>query len=273
MATQRFFHLHLISDATGETLIAVARAAAAQYKQTHAIEHIHSNVRTQAVVERALREIEQTPGIVLYTLVDAKLAPLLEAGCRNLGVPCLSVLDPVLSAFQSYLGTRSAGRVGAQHALDADYFRRIDALNFSLAHDDGQQAEGIGEADVVLVGISRTSKTPTSIYLANRGIKTANIPLVQDAPLPPNLPTLKALVVGLVASPDRIVQIRQHRVLAMRSDELTDSYVDRDRVTEEVAWSRKLCARHGWPIIDVTRRSIEETAAAVITLLAARRPA
>ena len=274
MATQRYFHLHLISDATGETLIAVGRAAAAQYKQTHAIEHIHSNVRTQTLVERGLREIEQSPGVVLYTLVDPKLAAMLEAGCRNLGIPCVSVLDPVLAALQSYLGARSAGRVGAQHALDADYFRRIDALNFSLAHDDGQHAEGINNADVVLVGISRTSKTPTSIYLANRGIKTANIPLIHNAPLPATLAELrKPLVIGLVASPDRIVQIRQHRVLAMKSDELTDSYVDRERVTEEVTWSRKLCARQGWPIIDVTRRSIEETAAAIVALLAARRPA
>jgi len=274
MATQRYFHLHLISDATGETLIAVGRAAAAQYKQTHAIEHIHSNVRTQALVERGLREIEQTPGIVLYTLVDTKLAAMLETGCRNLGIPCVSVLDPVLAALQSYLGTRSAGRVGAQHALDADYFRRIDALNFSLAHDDGQHTEGINDADVVLVGISRTSKTPTSIYLANRGIKTANIPLIHNAPLPAMLAELrKPLVIGLVASPDRIVQVRQHRVLAMKSDDLTDSYVDRERVTEEVTWSRKLCARQGWPIIDVTRRSIEETAAAIVALMAARRPA
>jgi regulator of PEP synthase PpsR (kinase-PPPase family) len=225
-------------------------------------------------MERALVEIEQAPGIVLYTLVDTKLATLLEAGCRNLNIPCVSVLDPVLTAFQTYLGARSAGRVGAQHALDADYFRRIDALNFSLAHDDGQHVEGMDEADVVLVGISRTSKTPTSIYLANRGIKTVNIPLVHSNPVPPALMlTKKPLVVGLVASPDRIVQVRQHRVLAMKSDELTDSYVDRDLVTEELTWSRKLCARQGWPVIDVTRRSIEETAAAVIALIAARRPA
>jgi regulator of PEP synthase PpsR (kinase-PPPase family) len=273
VVAQRYFHLHLVSDATGETLIAVGRAAAAQYKQTHAIEHIHSLVRTPALVERALREIEQAPGIVLYTLVDAKLSTSLEAGCRNLGIPCISVLDPVLAAFQAYLGTRSAGRVGAQHALDADYFQRIDALNFSLAHDDGQNFEGIDEADAVLVGVSRTSKTPTSIYLANRGIKTANIPLVQGASLPAELLTAKKpLIVGLVATPDRIVQVRQHRVLSMKSDELTDSYVDRNQVTEEIAWSRKLCARQGWPVIDVTRRSIEETAAAVIALLAARKP-
>lgn len=271
--TQRYFHLHLVSDATGETLIAVGRAAAAQYKHSHAIEHIHSLVRSQALVERALREIEQSPGIVLYTLIDPKSAALVETGCRDLGVPCISVLDPVLAAFQSYLGTRSAGRVGAQHVLDADYFGRIEALNFTLAHDDGQNFEALDDADVVLVGISRTSKTPTSIYLANRGVKTANFPLVPNGPLPPQLmEAKKPLIVGLVASPDRIVQIRQHRVLSLKSDSLTDSYVDRAAVTEEIAWSRKLCARQGWPLIDVTRRSIEETAAAVIALLAERKP-
>jgi regulator of PEP synthase PpsR (kinase-PPPase family) len=274
VAKQRYFHLHLVSDATGETLINVGRAAAAQYTLTHSIEHIHSLVRTAAQVERALREIEHSPGIVLYTLVNTHLAAALEAGCRNLGVPYVSVLDPVLAAFQSYLGARSAGRVGAQHVLDADYFRRIDALNFSLAHDDGQHFEAIDEADVVLVGVSRTSKTPTAIYLANRGIKTANYPLVPGAPIPPELlRAKKPLIVGLVASPDRIVQIRQHRVLTMKSDELTDSYVDRATVTEELALSRKICARQGWPVIDVTRRSIEETAAAVLALLGARNPA
>jgi regulator of PEP synthase PpsR (kinase-PPPase family) len=274
LVTQRYFHLHLVSDATGETLINVGRAVAAQYKHAHAIEHIHSLVRSQSHVERALSEIERSPGIVLYTLVDTALAGPLEEGCRALGVPHVSVLDPVLAAFQAYLGVRSAGRVGAQHALDADYFRRIDALNFSLAHDDGQHLEGLEDADVVLVGVSRTSKTPTAIYLANRGIKTANFPLVPGITVPEELLKAKApLVVGLIASPDRIVQIRQHRVLAMKSDELTDSYVDRVLVTEEIAWSRKLCARQGWPIIDVTRRSIEETAAAVISLIASRKPA
>jgi regulator of PEP synthase PpsR (kinase-PPPase family) len=226
------------------------------------------------MAERAIAEIEQSPGIVLYTLVDHTQATILENGCRKLGVPCLSILDPVLTAFQAYLGARSEGRIGAQHALDAEYFRRIEALNFSLAHDDGQHVEAIDDADVMLVGVSRTSKTPTAIYLANRGIKTANFPLVQGSPVPDALlKARKPLVVGLVASPDRIVQIRQHRVLAMKSDELTDSYVDRDLVTEEIAWSRKLCARQAWPIIDVTRRSIEETAAAVMALLAARKPA
>ncbi len=272
MATPRYFHLHLVSDATGETLINVARAAAAQYKHTHSIEHIHALVRTSAQVERIVRDIEQAPGIVLYTLVDPELTDQLETGCRSLGVPYVSVLEPVLTIFQSYLGTRSAGRVGAQHALNADYFRRIDALNYSMAHDDGQLVDDIEDADVVLVGISRTSKTPTSIYLANRGVKTANVPLVLGTAVPVSLLQAKRpLVVGLIASPERIVQVRQHRVLTLKSEEQTDSYVDRSTVTDEIAWSRKLCARQGWPVIDVTRRSIEETAAAVLALLGARR--
>jgi [pyruvate, water dikinase]-phosphate phosphotransferase / [pyruvate, water dikinase] kinase len=270
--TRRYFHLHLVSDATGETLINVGRAAASQYTATHAVEHIHPLVRSQAQIERVLRDIEETPGIVLYTLIDGELAAQLEVGCREIGVPCVSVLDPILNVFQSYLGARSAGRVGAQHVLDADYFGRIEALNFTMAHDDGQLVEEVEQADVVLVGVSRTSKTPTSIYLANRGIKTANVPLVPSVPPPePLTEAKKPLVVGLVASPDRIVQVRQHRVLGMNIDEHSSSYVDRSAVAEEIAASRRLCARYAWPVIDVTRRSIEETAAAILALLAERR--
>jgi len=274
LSKRRFFHLHLVSDATGETLVSVARAAAAQYVSINAIEHIHSLIRTRAQVEDVARGIEDAPGIVLYTLVDRETASALESECRRIGVPAVSVLDPVLTAFQSYLGTQSTGRIGAQHVLDADYFRRIDALNFTLTHDDGALPDDINEADVVIVGVSRTSKTPTSIYLANRGVKTTNMPLVPGVEIPPQIAqATMPLVIGLIASPDRIVQIRQHRVLAMNADERIDAYTDRTAVTEELALSRKLCARHGWPVIDVTRRSIEETAAAILTLLAQRKSA
>ncbi len=274
MSKRRFFHLHLVSDATGETLVSVARAAAAQYAAINAIEHIHSLVRTRAQAEAVARKIEDAPGIVLYTLVDEETAAALETECTKLGVPTVSVLAPVLNAFQSYLGAPSTGRVGAQHALDADYFRRIDALNFTLAHDDGALPENMDDADVVIVGVSRTSKTPTSIYLANRGVRTTNMPLVPGVELPEKIVSArKPLVIGLVASPDRIVQIREHRVLAMNADERVDSYTDRTAVAEEVAASRKLCARNGWPVIDVTRRSIEEIAAAILGLLAQRRAA
>ncbi|MET0605266.1 MAG: pyruvate, water dikinase regulatory protein [Beijerinckiaceae bacterium] len=261
-----YFHIHLVSDATGETLIAISRAAAAQYEGVSAIEHFYPMVRSRQQVDRIGREIEQSPGIVLYTIVDRDLALNLEAACREIGCPCLSVLDPILGLFQSYLGAASVARPGAQHVLNADYFRRIDALNYTMIHDDGQLPEDMETADVILVGVSRTSKTPTSIYLANRGIKTANVPLVPHIALPVQLETIrKPLVVGLVATPERIVQIRQNRLLSLNASDET-AYVDRDAVAEEVAMSRKLCARHGWPIIDVTRRSIEETAAAVIDL-------
>lgn len=261
-----YFHLHLVSDSTGETLITVARAAAAQYEGISAIEHVYPLVRSTTQLERVLSEIEAAPGIVLYTLVEPDLAARLEEVCRSSSSPHLSVLAPVHSLLQSYLGAASTARPGAQHMLNAEYFKRIDAMNFTLMHDDGQLPVDLDEADIVLVGVSRTSKTPTAIYLANRGMKTANIPLVPGVPIPPVLETSrKPLIVGLVASPERIVQIRQNRLLSLRADEDT-SYVDREAVAEEIATSRRLCARHNWPMIDVTRRSIEETAAAILDL-------
>lgn len=264
---ESFFHLHMISDATGETLITVARAAAAQYEEVEAIEHVHSMVRTAKRLDRIIAELEETPGIVLYTLVNRELGESLEAACRDLGIPCASVLEPVLQLLQNYLGATSGRRIGAQHVLDAEYFRRIDALNFTLIHDDGQLAGSLEHADVVLVGISRTSKTPTSIYLANRGIKTANIPIVLGIDLPAQLETLESpLVVGLIASPERIVQLRENRILSLNAASPDLAYVDKASIAQEIAFTRKLCARHSWPIIDVTRRSIEETAAAIQAL-------
>jgi regulator of PEP synthase PpsR (kinase-PPPase family) len=266
------FHLHLISDATGETLITVARAAAAQYARMTPVEHVYPLVRTQKQLDRVIEEIEESPGIVLFTLLEADLVKRLDEKCREHGLPCLSILGPVLQLFQSYLGAETIHRVGAQHVLNAEYFQRIDALNFTMLHDDGQHVEDLEQADVVLVGVSRTSKTPTSIYLANRGVKTGNVPLVPGIPTPQQLDTLtKPLVVGLYASPERIVQIRQNRLLGLRAHKDDDQYIDKQAVTEEVAFSRRLCARKNWPLIDVSRRSIEETAAAVMKLLAQRR--
>lgn len=261
-----YFHLHLVSDATGETLIAVSRAVAAQFDGVYSIEHLYPLVRSQAQLDKAIAEIEAAPGMVLFTLVDLSLAEKLEAACRAVGAPCLSVLQPILSHFQSYLGATSNPRPGAQHMLNADYFKRIDALNYTMMHDDGQMAESYEEADVLLMGVSRSSKTPTSIYLANRGIKTANIPLVPNVSLPKSVFGLKhPLIVGLIASPERIIQIRQNRLEALHAG-LDSPYVDPVAVCEEVARARRLFAQHGWAVIDVTRRSIEETAAAVIDL-------
>lgn len=261
---RHYFHLHLVSDATGETLIAVSRAVAAQYEDVSSIEHVYPLVRSKGQLDKVVAEIEAAPGIVLFTLVDQGLASRIEAACKELSLPCLSVLQPILTLFQSYIGTVSKPRPGAQHMLNTEYFKRIEALNFTMMHDDGQQVENFEAADVVLVGVSRTSKTPTSIYLANRGIKTANIPIVPDVPLPePVLALRSPLVVGLMASAERIVQIRENRLLALNAS--PDSpYVDRFLVAGEIAQARKLCTEHGWPTIDVTHRSIEETAAAVI---------
>ena len=268
-----YFHLHLISDATGETLTTIAKAAAVQYAQVRPIEHVHPLVRTQRQLERVLQEIESAPGIVLYTVVNETLQTALEQRCRELAVPCLHVLEPIMKIFESYLGAPKTPIVAGQHVLDADYFRRIDALNFTMAHDDGRLPDDLNQADIVILGVSRTSKTPTSIYLAQRGYKTTNLLLVPRIDVAPALlEPHKAFVVGLVASPDRIAEIRRHRAMMM-SDRDLDDYVDRTRIAEEVAYSRRLCARHGWPVIDVTRRSIEETAATILKLMHEREDA
>lgn len=261
-----YFHLHLVSDATGETLITVARAAAAQYANVSPVEHLYPMVRSKKQLDHVLAEVTESPGLVLYTLLEEDLIQLLEAKCRELGLPCMSVLGPILRLFQSYLGAETIHRAGAQHVLNAEYFQRIEALNFTMMHDDGHLPENLDDADILLVGISRTSKTPTSIYLANRGYKTANVPLIPGVPLPPKLdkPT-HAFVVGLVASAERIAQVRQNRVLEQAASHL-DTYVDREAIAAEIAETRQLCARRGWPVIDVTRRSIEETAAAILRL-------
>ncbi|SDA51328.1 pyruvate, water dikinase regulatory protein [Mesorhizobium qingshengii] len=264
---QSFFHLHLISDATGETLLAAGRAASAQYKDARAIEHIYPLIRTEKQVAKVFEDIEEEPGIILYTVVDQKLARGIDERCATMGLPCVSVLEPVLTVFQSYLGTPAGRRVGAQHVLDAEYFRRIDALNFTMEHDDGQLPANMEDADIVLVGISRTSKTPTSIYLANRGIKTANIPIVLGVPVPESLVNAKRpLIVGLIATAERISHVRQNRVLGNSSSYEATDYVDRAAIAEELAYARQICTRHGWPMIDVSRRSIEETAAAIVAL-------
>ena len=272
MPNTGYFHLHLVSDATGETLITVARAAAAQYANVSPVEHLYPMVRSKKQLDNALAEIAESPGLVLYTLLEEDLIASLEKKCRDLALPCMSVLGPVLRLFQSYLGAETIHRAGAQHMLNAEYFQRIEALNFSMVHDDGQHVEGLEQADVVLVGVSRTSKTPTSIYLANRGIKTGNVPLVPGVPLAPEVEKLThPLVVGLYASPERIVQIRENRLLGLHAHRDDALYIDKKAVAEEVALSRRLCAKHNWPSIDVTRRSIEETAAAVMRLLSERR--
>ena len=266
-----YFHLHLVSDSTGETLIAASRAAAAQYQGVASIEHVYPLVRNPSQLDRVIAEIEDAPGIVLFTLVDKELSQRLEASCEASGSPCLSVLGPILTLFKSYLGQSATPRAGAQHMLNADYFKRIDALNFTMMNDDGQLPENLEQADIVLLGVSRTSKTPTCIYLAHRGIKAANIPLVPGSQLPVDLDELNIpLVVGLIASPERLISIRKNRLLTL-NDDRPSTYVDQESVREEIIAARRLFERKGWPVIDVTRRSVEETAATIISLLNEKR--
>jgi regulator of PEP synthase PpsR (kinase-PPPase family) len=270
--TANYFHLHLVSDSTGETLITVARAVAAQYANVTPVEHVYPLVRSQKQLDRVLDEIEESPGIVLFTLLEKDLVQRLEAKCKEINLPSLSIIGPVMQLFEAYLGAATAGRVGAQHVLNAEYFKRIDALNYTMMHDDGQHVEGLEEADVVLVGVSRTSKTPTSIYLANRGVRTANVPLVPGIPPPHQLENLrKPLVVSLHATPERLIQVRQNRLLSMGAGPSSEEYVDRQAVADEVAYARRLSAKFNWPQLDVTRRSIEETAAAVLKLYSDRQ--
>lgn len=267
-----YFHLHLVSDSTGETLNAIFKAVTSQFASAHAFEHIYALVRSRNQMEKVLADIEAAPGLVLYTIVNSDLRRMLEAGCAEIQAPAISVLDPFIAAFSDYLGVEQTRRAGAQHEMDDAYFKRIAAIDFTLAHDDGQMTWDLEPADVILVGVSRTSKTPTCMYLANRGVKAANLPLVPGADPPPQLFTVrKPLIVGLIASPERLVQIRQSRLGGMNAEEHVDEYSDLEQVRAEVLNAKRLYARHRWPIIDVTRKSVEETAAAILTKLSAKR--
>ena len=262
-----YFHVHLVSDSTGETLNALARAVCARFDDLMPIEHIYALVRSPRQLERALEDIEAAPGVVIHTIVDPEIRTALEEGCRRLDMACLPALDPLVASLQRYLGVATTSRVGVQHTLDNDYFNRMDALNYAIGHDDGQGGQDLDQADVVLLGVSRTSKTPTCIYLAHRGIRAANVPLVPGRPLPEKLMSLKnALIVGLLISPDRLIQIRRNRLLSLKENRDT-SYTEQEAVREEIIAARRLYERNNWPTIDVTRRSVEETAAAVLNLL------
>ena len=260
------FHLHLISDSTGETVSTIARAALAQFDEIEVVEHNWSLVRTRGQIDKILKVIEERRGVVLYTLVKIDLAELLQTKCRSLSVPCVSVMDGAMGAFSGFLSRRVDQRPGHQHALDDEYFERIDAMQFALNHDDGQSLYDLDKADVILTGVSRTSKTPTCVYLANRGLKAANVPYIAGQELPKELLGARnSLIVELTTSPERLVQVRCNRLRQMKEETL-DNYVDLEIVRAELNKARRFFQDRKWPIIDVTRRSIEETAAAVLSL-------
>ena len=260
------FHFHLVSDSTGETVNLVGRACLVHFENIEAEEHIWALVRTEEKVNEILAALKEEGGFVIYTLVDDKIRRLLEEGCANLQVPCIPVLDPVIAALGNFLGAEGHARPGEQHVMDAEYFNRIEAMQYALSHDDGQSTWDLDEADVVLLGVSRTSKTPTCIYLANRGIKTANVPIVPGCPIPKEVFEIeKPLVGGLTKDPKRLVEIRRQRLKLLDRDENTD-YVNLEMVSKEISEARRLFAKHDWPVINVSRKSIEETAATVLQL-------
>ena len=266
-----FFNVHLVSDSTGETLNAVMRAATAQFDNVVPLEHNYYLVRSDRQLDKVLREIEGAPGVVWFTVSDHGLRRRLEDFCVERSIPVLPVLDPSVHMLSRHLGMASSERVAAQHEMDAAYFRRIDAIHYELAHDDGQGHQRLKQADVVIVGVSRTSKTPTCVYLANRGIMAANVPLVPGIDPPRELLELRngPLIVGLKISAERLIQIRRQRLKSINEDTETD-YTDEDRVKEEIAWANRLYAKNDWDVIDVSRRSVEETAASILNKLARR---
>ena len=267
----RNFHVHLVSDSTGETVSSVARACLVQYEGIFVQEHVWSLVRTRGQMEKVVQAVERDRGPVLYTLVDQDLRDLVRDHCRRLQLPCVGVLDQAMSVLAVHFHSKSEQWPGRQHQLDEGYFDRIDAMHFTLAHDDGQSTHDLEDADVILVGPSRTSKTPTCVYLANRGVRAANVPLVPEVPPPQELEDAKRpLIVGLITDPERLVQIRVNRLRLLQQETETE-YTDMEQVQREIQDARRLYARRKWVTIDVTRRSIEETAAAILQILATRR--
>jgi len=262
-----YLHVHLVSDSTGETLVGVMKATCAQFSKLIPIEHLHTLVRSERQMDQVLEVMEKYPGLVMFTMVSESRREQLMSWCARTGTPCTDVLDPLLKTMSQYLGTPIIHETGAQHTQDDSYYRRIDALNFATTHDDGQLGSRLNNAEVILLGVSRTSKTPTCVYLANRGVKAANIPVVPGIDLPVELESLQGpLVVGLTVSPKRLVQIRRNRLLSL-NEQRTTSYVDEVEVRKEVVHAKRLFARNQWPVIDVTRRSIEETAAKILSLV------
>ena len=265
------FHIHLISDSTGETLNAMVNAALAQFEGVDVHIHSYALVRNQHQLGRALDHVAMAPGLVFFTLANISLREILIARCDALLLDCLDILEGPVATLGRFLGKAETHKVGRQHEVDQRYLNRIEALNFTIQHDDGQSLDTIDDAQVILVGASRTSKTPTCVYLAIRGVRAANIPLVPGMPLPEILMRVKKpLVVGLWVSPDRLVQVRRNRLVSMGEERNTD-YIDLETVRAEIATTRKLFEQQDWPSIDVSRRSIEETAAAVTNLMVERQ--
>ncbi len=267
---KRTINLHLVSDSTGETLSSVSRAVLSQFEDVDSNDFIWPLIRTATQIERVKESITKNPGIVLYTILEDDLIENLKSHCYQLHIPCIPVLSRIISEFSNYLGLDISHTIGRQHLLDSEYFSRVEAINYTITHDDGQSVWDLYDADIIIVGVSRTSKSPTSVYLSCRGYKTANIPFVGIETIPNNIYDLKTpFIVGLVINPEKLVQIRQTRLASIGQDVDTD-YIDIEKIKVEIADSRKLFAKLNCSVIDVTKRSVEETAAKIIQLYQAR---
>jgi hypothetical protein len=267
---KRTINIHLISDSTGETLSSVSRAVLSQFEDVDSNDFIWPLIRTQAQIERVKESITKNPGIVLYTILEDDLIENLKNHCQQLKIPCIPVLSRIISEFSNYLGCDISHTIGRQHLLDSEYFSRVEAINYTITHDDGQSTWDLYDANIVIIGVSRTSKSPTSVYLSCRGYKTANIPFVDIKTMPTNIYDLKTpLIVGLIINPEKLMQIRQTRLVSIGQDSKTD-YIDIESIKAEIAESRKLFAKLNCPVIDVTKRSVEETAAKIIQLYQAK---
>ncbi|MEM9098556.1 MAG: pyruvate, water dikinase regulatory protein [Pseudomonadota bacterium] len=267
-------HIHLISDSTGETLLTTIRAVLAPFEHVPVTLHQSVFVRSTTDVEAALTQLRKDPGLVCHTLVNQDHRRMIDAACEELSQFSIPLLDPLIARMGEFLGDHPRHKPGMQYRIDNDYFDRISAMDFALSHDDGARGSRLLRADVILTGVSRTSKTPTCIYLAYRSIRAANMPLVPGIqPDPAFFQALDAGVpaIGLTASPTRLSQIRTHRLEAL--GDRTASYADLDQIRDEVAEARLFFERHNLPVIDVTRRSIEETAAEILAILRARAEA
>tara|TARA_Y100000389_G_scaffold112461_1_gene109507 strand:- start:704 stop:1519 length:816 start_codon:yes stop_codon:yes gene_type:complete len=264
-------NLHLISDSTGETLGAISRAVISQFDNIEVEEFIWPLTRGYNQFEKIKNTISQNPGIVLYTILKDDLIKDLKKHCDNLNLPCISALSRIISQFSRYLQMDVAGSIGRQHILDEEYFLKVEAINYTIEHDDGQKVRDLDNADIVIVGVSRTSKSPTSVFLSCRGYKTANIPFVNLDTFPKEIYDIKKpLIVGLMINPEKLMQVRQVRVNTMGDTNIETDYIKIEKIKKEIAESRILFSKLQCPIIDVTKRSVEETSAKIMQLYVSR---
>ena len=267
------YNVYLVSDSTGETLDRIFLSLKSQFSNFDYSKKEFVFIRTEQQIDKILSEcIERENSIILYTIVETKLAKYISKRSDEEKIPCFGLLGELILNFSKLLNKRAIHKPSAQHVLDDDYYKRIEAIQFTMSHDDGKKTEDINSSDIVLLGVSRTSKTPTSIYLANRGYKTINIPLVMAQQIPESLKKedLKSCVIGLFADPERLSDIRRNRVAIMNDTNLP-TYTDLETIKSEVENSKKLFKKYSWPTIDVTRKSVEETAASIIKIYEIRK--